>query len=141
MSIYQTLCVLSQMKDTKHIRQDFHSVAWVMPQGWDFSGQGVKRSNFSNPVNFKDFYTKLFVCSHKLKIENILNRIFILLPGLCRAFDHLILGPKFGPIPNAKKYVFPQCQTKKSQIDRIFFFFFFGGGGGGSPSLFHIIQI
>ena len=23
----------SQMKDTKHIRQDFHSVAWVMPRG------------------------------------------------------------------------------------------------------------
>ena len=24
------------MKDTKHIRQDFHSVPWVMPQGWEF---------------------------------------------------------------------------------------------------------
>ena len=24
------VCVFSQMKDTKHIRQDFHSVAWVM---------------------------------------------------------------------------------------------------------------
>ena len=31
----QTLCVLSQMKDIKHIRWDFHSVASVMPQGWD----------------------------------------------------------------------------------------------------------
>ena len=29
----QTLCVFSQMKDIKHIRQDFHSLAWVMPQG------------------------------------------------------------------------------------------------------------
>ena len=28
------------MKDTKHIRQDFHSVAWVMPPGWDFGGAG-----------------------------------------------------------------------------------------------------
>ena len=136
MSLYQTLCVLSQMKDTKHIRQDFHSVAWVMPQGWDFSGLGVKRSNFSYPVNFKDFYTKLFVRSHKLKIENILNRIFILLPGLCRALDHPILGPKFGPIPNAKKYVFPQFQTKNPNLTENF-----GGGGGGSPSLFHIMQI
>ena len=27
----QTLCVFSEIKDTKHIRQDFHSVAWVMP--------------------------------------------------------------------------------------------------------------
>ena len=31
----QTLCVFSQMKDIKHIRWDFHSTAWVMPQGWD----------------------------------------------------------------------------------------------------------
>ena len=32
----QTLGVFSQMKDTKHIGWGFHSVAWVMPQGWDF---------------------------------------------------------------------------------------------------------
>ena len=34
--LYQTLCVFSQMKNTKHIRRDFHYVACVMPQGWDF---------------------------------------------------------------------------------------------------------
>ena len=28
------------MKDTKHIRRDFYSVAWVMPQGWDFAALG-----------------------------------------------------------------------------------------------------
>ena len=28
------------MKDTKHIRRDFYSVAWVMPQGWDFGALG-----------------------------------------------------------------------------------------------------
>ena len=28
------------MKDTKHIRRDFNSVAWVMPQGSDFAEQG-----------------------------------------------------------------------------------------------------
>ena len=42
----QTLCVFSQMKDIKHIRQDFHSVPWVMPQGWDLAvpwGLGVKK--------------------------------------------------------------------------------------------------
>ena len=39
---YQTLCVFSHMKDTKHIRQDFHSVPSVMPQGWDF---GVPRGS------------------------------------------------------------------------------------------------
>ena len=29
------LCVFSHMKDIKHIRRDFHLVAWVMPQGSD----------------------------------------------------------------------------------------------------------
>ena len=41
--LYQTLCVFSQKKDTKHIRRDFHSVAWVLPQGWDFGGLGGPR--------------------------------------------------------------------------------------------------
>ena len=38
--LYQTMCVFSQMKDTNHIRWYFHSVAWVMPQGWDFGAMG-----------------------------------------------------------------------------------------------------
>ena len=40
---YTKLCgtVFSQMKDTKHIRRDFYSVACVMPQGWDFGALGV----------------------------------------------------------------------------------------------------
>ena len=41
----QTMCVFSQRKDIKHIRQDFHSVAWVMLQGWDLGvpwGLGVQ---------------------------------------------------------------------------------------------------
>ena len=47
------LCLFSQMKDTKHIRQDFNSVAWVMPQGLDFGALGVPRGSnffFSNLV-------------------------------------------------------------------------------------------
>ena len=48
----QTLCVLSQMKDIKHIRQDFHLAAWVMPQGWDLGVPlgvgGVKKLFFRN---------------------------------------------------------------------------------------------
>ena len=43
----QTLCVFSQLKDMKHIRRDFHSVAWVMPQGWDL-GWGSK--NFFSQI-------------------------------------------------------------------------------------------
>ena len=126
------------MKDSKHIRRDFHSVAWVTPQGWDFGAQGVPRGsnfffqtwscgisnsqgwqaeqnasnifflgsnwwpwgevkgqislNFGYHVNFKDFYTKLCVRSHKWKIQNILNRIFILLPGSCPWWDSEVLG-------------------------------------------------
>ena len=36
------VCVV-QMKDTKHIRWDFHSVSLVMPKGWDFGVLGVPR--------------------------------------------------------------------------------------------------
>ena len=39
-----------------------------------------------------------------------------------RAIDHPNLGPKIGSIPNAKKYVFSQFQTKNSQFNK-----FFGG--------------
>ena len=31
--LYQTLCVFSQIKDRKHIEQNFYSVAKVMPRG------------------------------------------------------------------------------------------------------------
>ena len=41
----QTLCSFSQMEDTNHIRQDFHSVNLVMPQGWDFGALGVPRGS------------------------------------------------------------------------------------------------
>ena len=39
--LYQTLRVFSQIKDRKH----FHSVAGIMPEGWDLGVLGVK--NFS----------------------------------------------------------------------------------------------
>ena len=39
------------MKHTKHIRRDFYSVTWVMPQGWDFGALGVPRG--SNIFFFK----------------------------------------------------------------------------------------
>ena len=43
--LYQALC-LSQIKDTKHIRRDFHSFARVMPQGWDFGALGSPGGQF-----------------------------------------------------------------------------------------------
>ena len=36
------------MKDTKHIRRDFNSVSWVMPQGWDFGVLGMPRESKKN---------------------------------------------------------------------------------------------
>ena len=39
------VCVLTNETDTKHIRHDFYSVAWVMPQGWDFRALGVPRGS------------------------------------------------------------------------------------------------
>ena len=52
----QTLCVFSQLKDIKHIRRNFHSVPWVMPQGWDlgvpWGGWGVQKLFFQNSTRF-----------------------------------------------------------------------------------------
>ena len=45
--------------------------------------KGQKSFNFNYKANFKDYYTKLCVCSHKLKIQNISDRIFIPSPILC----------------------------------------------------------
>ena len=52
--LYQTLYYFSQMKDTKHIRRDFSSVDWVIPQGSDFGARGVARGSnfFSNMVMY-----------------------------------------------------------------------------------------
>ena len=38
------------MKDIKHIRQGFHSVPWVMPQGLGLGGAGGQKFNFLNMV-------------------------------------------------------------------------------------------
>ena len=43
--LYKILCVFSQIKDRKHIEQNFHSVAKVMPRGGTAGCWGVK--NFS----------------------------------------------------------------------------------------------
>ena len=36
------MCLFSQKKVTKHIRRDFNSVAWVMPEGSDFGSLGCR---------------------------------------------------------------------------------------------------
>ena len=47
---------------------------------------------------------------------NILNMVIPILMYQYRAFDYPILGPKYGPIPNAKNLVFAQFETKKFPI-------------------------
>ena len=39
--------MFSQIKDTKHIKPDFHSNAWVIPQGWDFGALRVPKGSKS----------------------------------------------------------------------------------------------
>ena len=41
--IPNSLCVFSQIKDRKHIEQNFHSVARVMPQGGTFGCWGSQK--------------------------------------------------------------------------------------------------
>ena len=55
----------------------------LAPWGPGEGSKGQISLNFNYKVNIKDFYTKLCVCSHKRKIQNILDMIFILLPGSC----------------------------------------------------------
>ena len=38
------------MKDIKHIRRDFYSVPWVMPQGLGLGGAGGQKFNVMNMV-------------------------------------------------------------------------------------------
>ena len=54
----QTLCVFSHMKDIKHIRRDFHLVAWVMPQGSDL---GVPWGGLGGSIFFSKFNQIWFV--------------------------------------------------------------------------------
>ena len=42
--LYQTLCAFLQIKDRKQIEQNFHSVAGIMPQGWDFGVLGGSKT-------------------------------------------------------------------------------------------------
>ena len=53
------------------------------PWGPGEESKGQISFNFNYKVNFKDFYTKLCVCSHKINIQNISEGILILLPGSC----------------------------------------------------------
>ena len=61
-------------------RQTFFCPA---PWGPGEGSKGQISLNFNYKANFKDFSTKLCVCTHKWKIQNISDGIFILSPGSC----------------------------------------------------------
>ena len=42
--LYQTLCAFLQIKGRQHIEQNLHSVAGVMPQGWDLGVLGWSKT-------------------------------------------------------------------------------------------------
>ena len=58
------------MKDTFHIRRDFHSVAWVMPQGWDFRALGVPRGSKKKKKNFKHGHV-----AYQIDTDELQNRM------------------------------------------------------------------
>ena len=69
----QTLCVLSQMKDIKHIIWDFHSIASVIPQGWDLGvpwGVGGQKTFFAK---FNQIWCASYLHEWHMQRHNILG--------------------------------------------------------------------
>ena len=97
------------------------NVIFFCPTPWS-PGEGSKGQisfNFNYKVNFKDFYSKLCVCCHKWKIQNISNGLFILLPGSCpRSVTWGYLGAKikFRPAVCLLRYLLLKHWVKFNQI-------------------------
>ena len=68
---------VTHMYGARNVKFFFGPAPWGPGEG----SKGQISFNFNYKVNFKDFYSKLCVCSHKWKIQNILDGIFILSPG------------------------------------------------------------
>ena len=56
------------MKDTKHIRRSFNSVAWVMPQGSDLGALGVPRGS-------KNFFSKHGHVAYQIDGDDLQKRM------------------------------------------------------------------
>ena len=67
------------MNGARNVKFTFGPAPWGPGEG----SKGQISFNFNYKVNFKDFDSKLCVCSHKGKIQNISDGIFILSPGSC----------------------------------------------------------
>ena len=79
MKFNQIWCVSYSHEWGAERKNDFGPAPWGLGEG----SKGQISFNFNYNVNFKDFYSKLCVFSHKWKIQNISDGIFILSPGLC----------------------------------------------------------
>ena len=82
-------------------------------------GRGQKSLNFNYKVNFKDFYSKLCLCSRKWKIQNISDGVFILSPGSCPrggTRGYLQAKIKFGPAVCLLCYLLLNHWKKFTQI-------------------------
>ena len=67
------------MNGACNVKRFFGPAPWGPGEG----SKGQISFNFNYKVNFNDFYTRLCVCSHKWKTENISDGILILSPGSC----------------------------------------------------------
>ena len=89
------------------------------PLGPGEGSKGQISFNFNYKVNFKDFYSKLCVCSHKWMIQNISDGIFILSPGSCPrggTWGYLGAKIKFHPVFCPLCYLLLSHWTKLNQI-------------------------
>ena len=102
------------------------AIIFALPPGALGRGQKVKIPfNINYKVNFKDFYAKLCMCSHKWKIQNISDGIFILSPESCpRGAQGVIFFFKHGHVAyqidrdkkqNRMQIKFPFKRTKSSK--------------------------
>ena len=135
--------MFSQIKDTKHIRQDFYSVTWVMPQGWDFGALGV-------PGRSQIHFFKHGHVAYQIDGDDEQNRMQVKFSSQGQTGD---LGTRskgkislnFGYCVNLNdfipNYVFSQIKDRK-HIEQNFFLFPWscprmglGGAGGGVKTL------
>ena len=77
--LYQTLCVLPQMRDIKHVRRDFYFVVWVMPKGWDFGA--LWGTGGAQRINFFQTWSCGIIKSTEMTPRSNASNIFILGPN------------------------------------------------------------
>ena len=92
--IFVVLFTYSQIKEIKNIKWDFHSVAWVKPQGWDL---GVLEGQTFNSVRLL-----IHMLSTKSLDEIQPNLVCELLTWMGCATAHIKTRP-FGPLGGVKR--------------------------------------